>query len=323
MSTNSKLFRNIRRGLIAFAIVASPGIASAQNTQTATADTFTFSTGNPDGKLGSLSRPAGPGKLETETADDFILQQTTVITQATITGLIPTGTPLANLKNVEIETYHIFPLDSASPPSGNVPSRANSPSDVEIGTATRSGSSGTLKFSASVLDAAFTVANSVVNGINKVPANVTHGEGPVTGEEVEVTITFTSPIILPAGHYFFRPEVLVTNGDFLYLSAPRPIVPPGIAFTGDLQAWIRNSNLAPDWMRIGTDIIGGATTFNMTFSLAGATVPKAGTPGQANCHGKSISALARQFGGIDAAASALGFSSVAALQDGFTLFCQP
>src|SRR5712672_1771134 len=117
------------------------------------------------------------------------------------------------------------------------------------------------------------------------------GEWTKTGEEVAITISFTTPIILPAGHYFFRPEVLVTDGDFLYLSAPRPIVPPGIAFVGDLQAWIRNSTLAPDWLRIGTDIIGGATppTFNMAFSLTGETVPEAGTPGQRNCHGQSIS----------------------------------
>ena len=167
--------------------------------------------------------------------------------------------------------------------------------------------------------------NTVVNGINPTPVNVTHGEGPASGEEVEITITFTPPIVLPADHYFFRPEVLVTGGDFLYLSAPKPIVAPGTPFTGDLQAWIRNSDLAPDWLRIGTDIIGGTTpapTFNMTFSLTGETVPEAGTPGQANCHGKSISALAHQFGGLDSAASALGFSSVEALQDAFKTFCE-
>lgn len=286
------------------------------------AEPFFFATGAPDGRLGALSRRPSPGKLETETADDFILQETTVITQATITGLIPVGTPLGNIKEVEIEVYHIFPLDSADPPSGNVPSRTNSPADVEIDTATRAGGSGTLKFSASVLNASFTVANTVVNGINKLPNVTTNGEGPATGEEVELTITFTSPIILPSGHYFFRPEVLVTNdGNFLYLSAPGPIPP---LFVGDLQAWIRNSNLVPDWLRIGTDIIGGATPprFNMTFSLTGETVPKAGTPGETNCHGKSISALAHQFGGIDQAASALGFSTVGALQDAFTLFCE-
>ena len=61
----------------------------------------------------------------------------------------------------------------------------------------------------------------------------------------------------------------------------------------------------------------------MTFSLTGETVPEAGTPGQANCHGKTVSALAIQFGGLDAASSALGFSSVAALQDAIRVFCEP
>jgi hypothetical protein len=143
----------------------------------------------------------------------------------------------------------------------------------------------------------------------------------MTGEEVEITITFTSPIILPAGNYFFRPEVLVTGADFLYLSAPRPIVPPGNTFLGDRQAWIRNSNLSPDWLRIGADIIVDGDTFNMAFSLNGETVPNAGTPKTANCNGKTISALSEQFGTIDDATAALGFSSVAALQDGVSLFC--
>ena len=90
---------------------------------------------------GAASRRASPGKLETETADDFVLQQTTVINRATITGLVPLGTPVENIKEVEVEVYHVFPLDSA-PASGKVPSRVNSPSDVEIGTATRAGGSG-------------------------------------------------------------------------------------------------------------------------------------------------------------------------------------
>jgi hypothetical protein len=129
---------------------------------------FSFTTGNPDGLLGALSRRASPGKLETETADDFTLQQTTVITQAKIIGLIPLGTPLENIKEVEIEVYHVFPSDSA-PPSGSVPSRANSPADVEIDSATRARSSGTLTFSASLLNAGFSVGNTVVNGSTNFP----------------------------------------------------------------------------------------------------------------------------------------------------------
>jgi hypothetical protein len=292
----------------------------------ARAASFSFNTGAPDGKLGALSRrPAGAGKIETETADDFFLQQTTVIKGATITGLVPTGTPPASIVNVEVEIYHVFPLDSVNPPSGNVPSRANSPSDVEIDSATRDGNNRTLSFRASVTASNFSVANSVVNGIHKGPIVATLGEGPVTGEEVEIAIAFNEPIVLPAGHYFFRPEVEVTNGDFLFLSAPRPITSPGTVFAGDLQAWIRNSNLAPDWLRIGTDIIGGATppTFNMTFSLAGETIPQAGTPGQANCHGETISALTQQFGDIHSASLVLGSSSVQALQDAVRGFCEP
>jgi len=281
---------------------------------------FSFTTGNPDGLMGAASRRASPGKLETETADDFTLDQTTVISRATIVGLVPQGTQPQDIKEVEVEVYHIFPLDSANPPSGKVPARANSPSDVEIDTATRAGNSGTLTFSTNVLNSNFNVGNTVVNNLTVATAPP-GGEGSTAGEEVEITITFTSPIILSAGHYFFRPEVLLTSGDFLYLSAPKVIPAPK-----DLQAWIRNSNLAPDWLRIGTDIVGGgaaAPTFNMTFSLTGETVPGAGTPAVANCLGKTIAALAQEFGNTNSAASSLGFSSVQALQDGFTLFCKP
>ena len=301
--------------------------------QPAWAEHFFFSTGNPDGRLGALSRRPSPGKIETETADDFALTETTVISQAVITGLIvPNTLPLASISQVEVELYHVFPLDSDTTRTIHVPTRVNSPADVEIDTATRDPLARTLSFSSTLLNPSFTVANSVVNGINASPNQLTHGEGPQSGEEVAITINFTTPIILPAGHYFFRPEVLVNGGDFLYLSAPRPIVPPGTPFPAgvtDLQAWIRNANLNPDWLRIGTDIIGiippatTAPTFNMTFSLAGDTVPEAGTPGQANCHGKTISALARQFRGINAAALALGASSVNDLQDSVGRFCNP
>ena len=292
------------------------------------ADPFFFSTGSPDGLLGALSQPASSGTLETETADDFFLTETTSIAQATITGLITPGSPLDSISNVEIEVYHVFSKDSdvgrtSGPPmfsTAQVPTRNNSPSDVEIDEATRDGGLGTLEFTTSLLNPAVSVATTVVKDINR----NARGEGPATGDVVEITITFTPPILLPADHYFFRPEVQLTDGEFLYLSAPKPIKAPGTPFTQDLQAWIRNSDLAPDWLRIGTDVIGGspAPTFNMTFSLTGETVPRTGTPGRANCHGKSISALAHQFGDLDAAASALGFSSVAALQDAFKAFCE-
>ena len=242
----------------------------------AAASSFSFSTGDPDGRIGTLSRPGGAGGVQTETADDFILGAPTVINQATFTGLLPSGSPVSGITQVEIEFYHVFPKDSVDPPSGHVTTRANSPGDVEIGSATRDSAAGTLSFTATLLSPSFTVANSVVNGINPFPNQTTGGEGPVTGEEVQISVNFGSGVFLPADHYFFRPEALLSSGDFLLLSTARPIAAPGTPFLPDLQSWIRNDNLAPDWSRVGADIVGG-TTFNAAFSLSGDTVPEPGT----------------------------------------------
>lgn len=47
----------------------------------------------------------------------------------------------------------------------------------------------------------------------------------------------------------------------------------------------------------------------------------AGTPGNPDCHGDSVSALAQQYGGLNAAAAALSFPSVRALQNSVSAFC--
>jgi hypothetical protein len=48
----------------------------------------------------------------------------------------------------------------------------------------------------------------------------------------------------------------------------------------------------------------------------------AGTPGTPNCLSQSVSALAQQYGGLSAAAAALGYSDVSALQNAIMAFCQ-
>jgi hypothetical protein len=243
-------------GLLAISLASRPTFA----------DPFSFSTGTPDGLIGTLSRPTSPGKIQTETADDFTLAQLTTLNQATFYGLIPTGAPLSSITRVEIEFYHLFPLDSVNPPSGNVPVRAGSPADVEIDSATRDSLDGSLSFGASLVNPNFSVANSVINGIHPLPGVFTGGEGPQAGEEVLVTVNFTNPVTLPADQYFFRAEAELSSGDFLALSAPKPLPAPG-----DLQSWIRNDDLAPDWLRIGTDITDQGP-FNVAFSLSGVTV---------------------------------------------------
>src|SRR5207237_7514206 len=132
--------------------------------------------------------------------------------------------------------YRVFPNDSPNPPSGNVPTRDNSPADKEVDSATRDSSNGSLTFDAVLVNPSFAVANSVVNGINKSPNQLTGGEGPVTGAEVTITMTFNPPILLPADHYFLRVAVSSTSGDFVWLSAPAPVEPA-------IETWIRNDTI--------------------------------------------------------------------------------
>ena len=242
--------------------------------RTAQADDVVFNTGNPDGLIGTASRPSSAGKTEIEAADDFFLNQATSITGGTFTGLLPTGASLSDITSVTIEFYRIFPLDSTVPPDGRVPTRDNSPSDVELNS--RESGLGELTFSAKVLNSSFTAANSVLNGIHPLPTVFTGGEGPITGQEVQFSFSITSDM-LATGHYFFVPQVELSTGDFFWLSAPRPIsgsgttpFPPGVT---DLQTWTRNEALQPDWLRVGTDITHQGP-FNASFSLEGEPVPE-------------------------------------------------
>jgi hypothetical protein len=248
---------------------------------------FFFSTGVPDGKIATITEPANAhnSQVEYESGDDFVLTSETKISHASFTGLLTGGARPRDLKNVVVEIYRVFPLDSnvgrtSGPPTfstPNVPTRVNSPSDVAF----MSVDSGQhqLNFQTRVRSQNFT-AQASVSSADKISLK-SGGNGPVTGKEVEFDISFGNhPLDLPAGHYFFVPQVGLARkapagAHFLWLSAPKPIVSPGTPFpagTNDLQSWMRDDPpLAPDWLRIGTDIIGG-TTFNATFELSGLTV---------------------------------------------------
>ena len=67
----------------------------------------------------------------------------------------------------------------------------------------------------------FTANNSVQpGGIHPLPGQTTGGNGAVTGSEVTFSVNFTTPFNLPAGHYFFVPQVEVRRrGIFLALGS--------------------------------------------------------------------------------------------------------
>jgi hypothetical protein len=245
----------------------------------AAADPFMFSTGNVTNLIATATRPESAGKFEIESADDFFLTNSASITSATFTGLLAGGATTASIGEVRVEIYRVFPVDSdvgrtSGPPTfstPNVPTRVNSPSDVEFDDRDTSLPPGNLTFTTRDLGS-FSALNSVQpGGIHKQPGQTTGGNGPVTGEEVEFDVTFTTPFSLPPDHYFFVPQVEITtaSGEFLWLSGTRPLVPspfpPGVT---DLQSWTRDEMLDPDWLRVGTDIV-GAGTFNAAFSLTG------------------------------------------------------
>jgi hypothetical protein len=249
----------------------------------AAADAFFFNTGDPDGRMATASRPDSAGKFEIESADDFALTKKTSITSATFTGLL-TGNE--SVGEVRVEIYRVFPNDSdvgrtSGPPTFStpqVPTRVNSPSDVEL--TDRDTANSNLTFTTTDLGT-FSASNSVQPGGVHLKSG---GDGAIRGEEVQFDVNFTKPLDLPDGHYFFVPQVEMTdpNGNFFWLSAARPIAAPGTPFPPgftDLQSWTRDAMLDPDWLRVGTDIVGGAPapTFNAAFSLKGNTVPEPST----------------------------------------------
>ena len=229
----------------------------------------------PTNQIAMASRPGSAGGVEIDSADDFILGSPASILSASFTGLIVPGTQgTPSTSEVVVEIYRVFPLDSDTVRTPNVPTRANSPSDVALDS--RDSAAAELTFSTLLLSPSFTALNSIQpGGIHASPNQNTLGNGPLTGQEVQFNVSFTTPLNLQDGHYFFIPQVLMSNGgQFYWLSASRPIIGPGTTpISPDLQAWTRDANLDPDWLRVGTDIVGG-TTFNAAFSLEGSSVPE-------------------------------------------------
>jgi hypothetical protein len=96
------------------------------------------------------------------------------------------------------------------------------------------------------------------------------------------------------------------------------VVATGSAGVGfDADAAVEISTAKPFTTAIFTE--GGAPSFEFVPGVPVALF--AGTPGQANCVGVSVATLVRQFGGLNAAASALNEPSVNALQNAIMTYC--
>ena len=96
-------------------IAAMLGLVSALP---ATASPVLFSTGDPDGRMATASRPSSGGSFEIELADDFVLTSPTTLNSATFTGLIPTG---SSAEDVIVEVYRVFPKELRRWPDQRTP----------------------------------------------------------------------------------------------------------------------------------------------------------------------------------------------------------
>ena len=184
---------------------------------------FAFSTGDPDGLVGTISEPANAhdGQREFESADDFVLGSRTEIQQLSFTGLLTGGATPQEVSNVVVEIYRVFPKDSNLHRTPRVPTRINSPSDVEF--ASRASASSGLSFQTQVLGASFSTLASVSSagaiGVNS------GGNGRATGDEVKFTISFGShPLDLPPDHYFLVPQVGLSTKAVSYTHLTLPTI---------------------------------------------------------------------------------------------------
>ena len=81
----------------------------------------------------------------------------------------------------------------------------------------------------------------------------------MTGQETLISVNLTTPFNLPADHYFFVPQVELSNrGLFLALGSEADCstgnaLSPRLHRSSELDT---RCNVGPDWLRVGTDIVG-------------------------------------------------------------------
>src|SRR6516162_2672841 len=102
----------------------------------------------------------------------------------------------------------VFPKDSADPPSGNVPTRNNSPSDIAFAERDDAAGWGSHVYR-QCRKREFYRRKERAERDQPQAEPVHWGEGPVSGQEILIDATPTKPFDLPADHYFIVPQVLL------------------------------------------------------------------------------------------------------------------
>ena len=189
--------------------------------------TFFFSTGDPDGKMAMASRPSSAGKIEIESADDFVLTAPRASPARPSPVSCRRTASLSDMTNVRVEIYRVFPLDSTIPRQW----QCAHADQFSLGRGVRrtDAAAHNLTFTPGIINSSFTAQIPSSTGSIRNPTSIPR-RGTGHGPRGSVQRDFESAFTLPADHYFFVPQVQLSNGDFFWLSAPKPIVAPGTPF---------------------------------------------------------------------------------------------
>jgi uncharacterized repeat protein (TIGR03803 family) len=160
--------------------------------------------------------------------------------------------------------------------------------------------------------------------ITLVSFNGTNGQSPIAGliADADGNLFGTTLGTNAVGSNAFGTVFEIAKIAGGYASTPNTLVSFNGTDGANPQAGLiadANGNL------FGTAAGGGVNNFGTVFEITGSGfVPPvifAGTPGNADCRGKSVSALAQKYGGLNNAAAALGFANVATLQNAIMAYC--
>ena len=127
-------------------------------------------------------------------------------------------------------------------------------------------------------------------------------------------------------------SVIDTAASAVTATIPVGNVPTGVAVTPDgLKVYVANVNsdsvsvidTAKNKVTATIPVGLNPNAFGMFIHPAREREPRfAGKPGTANCHGRSVAALAQQYGKLNAAATTLGYSDESELQNAIRTFCR-
>ncbi len=308
-------------------------IDTASNTVTATIPVGTLPVGvavTPDGSKVYVADDASDTVSVIDTASNTVAATIPVGTGPIGVAITPDGST-AYVTNRDADTVSVidtasntvitgptFPISVGVQPYGV----AVTPDGSAVYVADSGGASQASRFS--YVQVIATANNRVTASIpvGPVPVGELGGPGPAG-----VAITPDGSKVYVTGVRLNVVFVISTASNTVTATIPVGTLPYGVAVTSDgskvyvanlLSNTVSVTDTASNTVAATIPAPAGPVAFGVFIQPAARF---AGTPGTPNCHGKSVSALAGQYGGLSAAAAALGYSSVHVLQEAIAAYC--